>query len=75
MLETWAERTLATLRPNYPGWDIWVVYAVPRGQTWYARPKGTPIATIHAETPEELITAIANHELELEDDETPALPE
>ena len=61
-MTSWAERTLATLRPNYPGWNIWLVYVVPSGQTWHARPKGTPVATIHAESPEELVAAIAEQE-------------
>ncbi len=59
---SWADQTLATLRPNYPEWDMWYVPSYPKGQTWHARPKGAPVATIHAESPEVLIAAIAEQE-------------
>jgi len=55
----WADQQLALLRPNYEGrWDIWFVRLYPTGTSWHARPIGARCATIHASTPEELVTAI-----------------
>ena len=51
------------LRPLYPGWDLWAVrYATMRQTAWCARPKGTPVATINADSPEALIAEIAEQE-------------
>jgi hypothetical protein len=61
---TWDEEQLAMLRPNYPQWGIWtvrVLYPKP-GYVWCARPKGHPIATVNAESPEALVAAIAERE-------------
>lgn len=52
----WTEQQLAVLRPLWPGWDLWVVRVlVPPSVVWCARPVGTPIATINAHSPEELV--------------------
>ena len=61
LMQSWADRTLEQLRPNYPDWDIWTVRSIyPRPlTTWCARPKGAPIATINVDSPESLIEAIA----------------
>ena len=79
---------LQTLRPIYPEWDIWYVPRLPVGETWHAKPKSVPLAVVHADTPEELISEIAElvkaaeqtrpgpkQEIELADETTPALPE
>jgi hypothetical protein len=60
--QTWADEQLAMLRPNYPGWDIWIVPRYPTGHTWCARPVGHPVATINADSPEELVRAIMEQE-------------
>jgi hypothetical protein len=57
-MQSWAEKQLVTLRPNYPGWDLWIVQRWPVGETWCARPVGAPAATINVNTPEELVEAI-----------------
>ena len=62
-MQTWAHEQLATLRARHAPWDIWHVSRFPhKGVTWHARPKGAPVATIHAETPEELVAAIGKQE-------------
>jgi hypothetical protein len=55
-IQSWADRQLADLRETYEGcWDIWYVARGPRqGYNWHARPVGTPIATVHANSPDEL---------------------
>ncbi len=54
------------LRPKYPRWDIWCVRTLkPKGTVWCARPKGSPVATINADSPEELIAAIREQETAL----------
>ena len=55
-MESWADRQLADLRATYAGcWDVWYVALAPRkGYSWQARPVGTPSATVHADSPEEL---------------------
>jgi hypothetical protein len=58
-VESWADKQLADLRETYGCWDIWYVALAPRqGYSWHARPVGTQTATVHAETPEELVAAI-----------------
>ena len=48
------------------GWDLWVVrYATMRQTAWCARPKGTPVATINADSPEALIAEIREQETKL----------
>jgi hypothetical protein len=42
----------------YPSWDIWFVGCYQAPATWAAKPKGCPVATINANSPEELIEAI-----------------
>lgn len=63
LMRDWAEQQLAILRPMYPRWDIWVVrLATARQTVWCARPEGTPVATINADSPEALITEIREQE-------------
>lgn len=58
-MQSWEDRQLAVLRPAYPDWDIWYVrYATARRTAWCARPKGTPVATIQAGSPDELAELI-----------------
>ena len=61
-MQTWADEQLAMLRANYPVWDIWLVPRYPVGETWCARPKGSPIATINTDSPEHLIEMIREQE-------------
>jgi hypothetical protein len=59
----WAEQQLAVLRPKYPDWDLWTVrILVPKRTVWCARPKGSPVATINADSPEALIAEIREQE-------------
>jgi hypothetical protein len=59
----WTDRQLAMLRPKYPHWDLWVVHVYqPKHTVWCARPTGTPVATINADSPEALIAEIAEQE-------------
>jgi len=58
----WAEDQLAMLKPNYPGWQLWIVYCYPNHIAWCARPAGTPVATINADSPEHLIEEIREQE-------------
>lgn len=58
-MQTWADEQLAILEARHPGWEIWHVSRFPyTGVTWHARPKGAPVATVEAETPEALSAAI-----------------
>jgi len=65
-LTDWTDRQLAILRPKYPQWDLWAVRSIyPRpSTTWCARPKGSPIATINADSPEHLVAEIRRQEQE-----------
>ena len=60
-VQSWDDRQLALLRPNYPDWDIWAVRSVyPKPHTtWCARPKGHPVATINTDSPEHLIELLS----------------
>lgn len=53
-MQTWAEEQLETLRGNFPDWDIWHVRIVYGPDVWCAKPKGDPVATINAWSPDEL---------------------
>ncbi len=62
----WAEQQLAILRPKYEGrWDIWTVRCWPNHTVWCANRAGEPIASINADSPETLITEIAEQETAL----------
>ncbi len=63
-MKSWADGQLATLRPNYPGWEIWIVPLYPVGETWCARPVGHPVATINTDSPEHLIEEIRRQDQE-----------
>ncbi len=59
----WAEQQLSLIQPQYEGrFELWFVRLYPTGTSWHARPVGARCATIHAETPEELVAAIADAE-------------
>jgi hypothetical protein len=59
----YADQQLALLRPLYPQWCLWVVRnVVSRHVTWHAKPHGAPSATVHADSPEELIAKISEQD-------------
>lgn len=50
-MQSWADREHERLNQIHgDGWDVWYVPTFPVGCTWHAKPKGTPIATIHADS-------------------------
>jgi hypothetical protein len=60
MVQSYADKMLAVLRPLYPDWDVWYVSRFPqRGYSWHAKPVGAPAATISAYSPAELETLIS----------------
>jgi hypothetical protein len=61
-IQTWEDEQLATLRPLYPAWDIWIVPRYMAVTVWCARPKGAPVATINTDSPESLIAEIREQE-------------
>jgi hypothetical protein len=61
-VQTWEDEQLALLRPNYPGWDIWLVPCYMAPTVWCARPVGHPVATINTDGPEHLIEEIRRQE-------------
>jgi hypothetical protein len=61
-MKSWAHEQLAMLQPLYEGWDLWIVPHYPNSYVWCARPAGTPLATINAGSPEELVRMIAEQE-------------
>ena len=61
-MQSWADHQKARLSREHPEWDVWYVPNYPTGQTWCARPKGSPIATINADSPEHLIEMIREQE-------------
>lgn len=59
----WTEQTLATLRPQYAGrFELWAVRCWPKHTVWCARRVGEAAACINADSPEELVSAIAELE-------------
>jgi hypothetical protein len=51
------------LNRTYEGrWQVWFVRTVYAGTTWHARPAGSKVATVNADSPEELVSAIAELE-------------
>jgi hypothetical protein len=64
LMVCWADEQLAKLRSVHgDDWDIWYVpYAVTRQTAWCARPKGHPVATVQAWTPEGLAEQIKRQE-------------
>jgi hypothetical protein len=62
--QDWASEQLQALRPRYEGrWDIWVV-RLHAGYISCAKPAGSEVATINVDSPEALISAIADQESE-----------
>jgi hypothetical protein len=63
MLETWADTVARQLNAAQDGrWYVWYVRGPYSPTTWHARPAGSEVATVHAESPEDLIAAIAQQE-------------
>jgi hypothetical protein len=63
-MQTWADDEHERLNRIYGDqWNCWYVPKFPVGYTWHARPKGHPVSTIHADTPEELSAAISEASL------------
>jgi len=62
-VQSWEDKTLDLLRPKYPHWDIWFVICYIGPTAWCAKPKGAPVATINASSPEELVEEIASARL------------
>ncbi len=66
VIETWADTMKRGLNREFEGrWECWYVPRVYGPATWHARRAGEDIASIDAETPEELIAAIAEQEAKL----------
>lgn len=62
-MRTVDDERLEALRTMCLGWDVWTVtLATQRHTVWCARPKGTPVATINADSPEQLIAEIREQE-------------
>ena len=61
-VQSWEDEQLALLRPNYPGWDIWLVPCYMAPAAWCARPVGHPVATINTDSPDRLIEEISRQE-------------
>ena len=63
-MQSWTDQQLALLRSRYPDWDLWTVRSIyPKpSTTWCARPTGTAVATINADSPEALIAEIREQE-------------
>ena len=53
-MQTWNDEQAATIRVQYPEWVIWYVTRVYGPVSWHARPKGHPLATVNAASPDEL---------------------
>jgi hypothetical protein len=56
-MQLWVDQQLERLQSIHGDyWEIWTVSKSPAalGYTWCARPKGTPIATLHADHPDDL---------------------
>lgn len=51
---TWSSEQAARLSELFPDWDIWFVPVYLGPDAWCAKPKGSPIATINAHSPDEL---------------------
>jgi len=63
VIVSWADSTLAALRPMYEGrFDIWYVYCQPKRYVWCARRVGEAAACINAPDPETLVAEIAEQE-------------
>ena len=65
-MTTWDDEQAEMLNRRYEGrWHVWFVRTLYAGTTWHARPAGTEVATVNADSPEELVSAIAEHETSL----------
>ena len=59
-IRAWDDIKRDELAALFPGHDIWTVRnVVCRHVSWHSRPKGHPIATINADSADELQAAIA----------------
>jgi hypothetical protein len=67
-IRTWADDEQERLSQLHQDWDMWFVSRFPhKGVTWHARPRGAPVATVEADTPDELDAAIDAAEEEEEE--------
>jgi hypothetical protein len=58
-MQTWADAQRERLREIHQTFDVWYVSRFPaKGYTWHARPKGTGVATISADSPDDLDAAL-----------------
>ena len=59
-MRSWEDIRRDELAEMFPGHDVWTVrHATCRHTTWCSRPKGTPVATINANSADELQADIA----------------
>jgi hypothetical protein len=66
-IKDWAEERATCLRERHATWDVWFISKFPLlGYTWHGRPKGHPVSTLAADTPDELSAAIDAAESERE---------
>ena len=66
VMTTWDDEQAEMLNRTYEGrWYVWFVRTVYTGTTWHARPAGTEVATVNADSPEALVAAIAEQEAKL----------
>jgi hypothetical protein len=62
-MTTWADAQMDRLNAIHgENWDIWYVSRYLAGYVWCARPKGTPTATINADTVEDLEAQIKSQQ-------------
>ena len=54
-VQSFADSTLAVLRPLWPEFDLWVVHRAYGDDVWCARWVGEETACVNANSPEELI--------------------
>jgi hypothetical protein len=57
-VQSFANSTLAVLRPLWPEFDLWVVHRIYDADVWCARRVGEQTACINANSPEQLIGAL-----------------
>lgn len=51
---SWSSKQAERLRRLFQDWDIWYVPRYLGPDTWCAKPKGSPVATINSDSPDEL---------------------
>ena len=58
LMTSYEQRHLGLLQARYPAWEVWVVYRALGPNTWHARRKGDRLATLTADSPDELARKI-----------------